>query len=250
MRREVTYLVVERLALLGWSLASLRVETLDWNTALQHVPPSLLSPVCTESSAGSPGRFPSWEAGAALGKCRICGRLGPSGGEMRGSGPGSPSGTRYLELVSIGEDWLSWDNSPWDTARGRLAFARILPRSRRFGLGVDTTGRDSKLPTSLPPPERALTMAFIVLQSESRVSLLETRWGFLPILFSLQSIPIKNPRKQLLKHFDKFYRFFTLFSWVYAITSIHRSLQFGSVQERSSKSLWIVKYLLQLVSRV
>lgn len=29
VRRGVTYLVVERLALLGWSLTSLRVETLD-----------------------------------------------------------------------------------------------------------------------------------------------------------------------------------------------------------------------------
>ena len=46
--------------------------------------------------------------------------------------------------------------------------------------------RDSMLPTSLPHPDSALTIAFMVLQSESSVSLLDTRWGFLPILFNLQ----------------------------------------------------------------
>ena len=60
-------------------------------------------------------------------------------------------------------------------ARGRLALARILPRSLMLVLGVLVLGRDSRLPTSLPPPDRALTMAFMVLQSESRVSRLETR---------------------------------------------------------------------------
>ena len=71
--------------------------------------------------------------------------------------------------------WLSDTNTfPWEAARGRLAFARILPRSLRFGPGVDILGRDSRLPTSLPP-DRALTMAFMVLQSESRVSRFETR---------------------------------------------------------------------------
>ena len=63
----------------------------------------------------------------------------------------------------------------WDAARGRAALASILPRSCRFALGVELRGRDSMLPTSLPPPDKALTIAFMVLQSESRVSRLETR---------------------------------------------------------------------------
>ena len=58
--------------------------------------------------------------------------------------------------------------------------------TNKTNLGLKDWGRDSRLPTSLPPPDRALTIAFIVLQSESRVSLLDTRWGFLPILFNLE----------------------------------------------------------------
>ena len=77
----------------------------------------------------------------------------------------------------------TWNNSV-KTAHNTILFASYF---KLFMLRTCWEWeRDSMLPTSLPHPDSALTIAFIVLQSESSVSLLDTRWGFLPILFSLQ----------------------------------------------------------------
>ena len=67
--------------------------------------------------------------------------------------------------------------------------------------------------------ERALSSAFICLQSESRVSLSDTRWGFLPILFNLRRKHISPFQCGGNKPQDSFCIIFTMpiysspFSW-------------------------------------
>ena len=81
-----------------------------------------------------------------------------------------------------GEERSVTNTLPCDAARGRLEFSKIFPRSFRWSTGDGDGGGESRL----LPPDRAFTIAFIVLQSESKVSRFDTRWGFFPILFNLQ----------------------------------------------------------------
>ena len=114
-------------------------------------------------------------------------------------------------------------------------------------LGWNDWGNDSRLPTSLPPPESALTMAFIVLQSESSVSLLETRWGFFPILFNLKRwwIQVFICRKQHL-----FSILLLMTCWVAANNKVVKQVRMDKWTIKKCKTLTILQNKADLISAV